>query len=168
MLDFNAGNRYNINMKAIVQPLRDKSQTGKSLYDTVYQFYDDCRKCRVLYKSNLVPFSALSLSGAFDYVRKLPYRRDGRPVEVVARPKYILSWPAIGYDCKKKGILMASWLHLHGIPFRFMTLSRLPSGRIHHVYPQAWLNGAWRNVDATYAEYQLFEPKEATNAEVLT
>lgn len=154
-------------MRAIIEPLRSKDQTGKSLYDTVYRYADDCQKCRVLYGSNLVPFSALSLSGAFDYVKNLPYRRDSRPVEVVSRPKYILSWPSIGYDCKKKGILMAAWLHLHGIPFRFMTVSRLPSGRIHHVFPQAWLNGQWRNVDATYPEYQLFDQKEATNAEIL-
>ncbi len=119
------------------------------------------------FASDLGPLARLPLPQFFDVVRKLPYVRDIRGSEVVARPALILKeFPAI--DCKKKAILIASYLQLNGIPFRFVASSIRKDKRIHHVFTQGNFSGEWRNVDPTYRHYRLFEPKPGlTKTEIL-
>lgn len=154
-------------MKIQYSGLESKDQTGEAMYDTVNKFSSDLDKFTVEYNYEQTPLSKLPLKVFYDYVRNIPYRRDGKPVEVVARPKYILSQPSTGFDCKKKAILMASWLRQNNVPYRFMSMSRLPSGRVHHVFVQGWIRNRWRNIDATYKKYSLFEPQEGTRFELL-
>lgn len=136
--------------------LWDKSQTARAMYGLVRAFASD-----------LGATSKKSLPEYFDLVRRIPYLRDVKGHEVVARPALILKeFPAI--DCKKKAILIASYLQLNGIPWRFVASSVRKDRRVHHVFTQAQINGEWRNVDPTYSHFKLFEPKRGlTKIEVL-
>jgi transglutaminase-like putative cysteine protease len=117
----------------------------------------------------MVPISGLSLFGFFDLVRKIPYRQDSDSTEVLARPRIILDFADAGQgqDCKKKALLLAAYLQRNNIPWRLVATSRRLDGKVHHIYVQAYLDGAWKNLDATYPEYKPFEPKTVTRAEVI-
>lgn len=94
----------------------------------------------------------------FDHVRQVPYLRDVKGKEVTARPAFLGTvFPAI--DCKKKAILLASWLRSNFIPYRFIAVSERPDKRIHHVFTQAWNGQKWINLDATYPDYRFMEAK---------
>lgn len=136
--------------------LWDKSQTARAMYGLVRAFASD-----------LGSMAKLSLPDFFDRVRRMPYLRDVKGREVVARPALIFKeFPAI--DCKKKAILIASYLQLNAIPWRFVASSVRKDRRVHHVFAQAQINGEWRNVDPTYSHFKLFEPKRGlTKLEVL-
>ena len=56
-----------------------------------------------------------------------------------------------GGDCDDKSILIASYLHLNKIKFRFIGGSRKKNSPLHHVWVQAYIDGEWVNLDATYA-----------------
>ena len=143
-------------MPLIRERLENKSQTGQKMYWLVNQFAADIGN-----------YAQMPLNRYFDFVRKIPYRRDKKGEEWVVRPGLLLKeFPYM--DCKKKGTLIGAWLRMNGIPFRFIGASELPSGRIHHVFPQAMINGEWLNVDATYPHYKLFAHKpRLTRAEIL-
>lgn len=119
------------------------------------------------YASDLGDLSKMPLQAFYDKVRLIPYRRDVLGQETVARPSLLLSeFPAL--DCKKKSILMGSYLLLNGIPFRFIASSQRKDAKFHHVYVQAKIGDTFKNVDATYAKYKLFEPKRGlTRIQVL-
>lgn len=148
--------------------LSDKEQTGKEMYRLVDKYKNDIDK---FYMRNSlgqsVPMSKLSLHEAFDYVRKLPYKKDREPIEILMRPEKILKYPSNGYDCKKKALLLGSYLAKNGLDFRFMTTSNRYDKKIHHVFPQVNLMGKWLNVDATYHDYVLFDTKRVTAREEL-
>lgn len=151
------------------EPLKDKEQTAKKIYQIVNEFYLDLHSVMVPVKKRgqTLRASDLSLQEFFDIVRNIPYRRDPRPVEVVARPYYLFKHQKLGIDCKKKAILIASYLKANGIPFRFIGSSNRPDRRIHHIFPQALIDGEYKNVDATYSQYRLFQPKNVTAWEEL-
>lgn len=143
--------------------LTDKKQTGNSMYWLVENFYTDLidfviggKKC-----------SDFTIIEWFNLVRKIPYKIDIKPIEVIARPKFLLMKSNLGLDCKKKAILIAAWAKCNNIEFRFMTSSRRLDKKIHHVFPQLFLNNKWLNLDATYREYKPFESKTVTKAEIL-
>jgi len=73
----------------------------------------------------------------------------------------------MGADCKKKSILMGSYFKNNGIPFRLIGSSKNKNKRIHHVFPQAFLDGKWVNTDATYNHYNLGDQKKVTKAVIL-
>jgi len=147
--------------------LLSKNQTGHEMYKIVERYHGDLDSLFVNYSGKLVPISSLPLNRFFDFVKNIPYRRDTRPIEVIARPKKIIENRQLGMDCKKKSILMASYLSRRGVPYRFIASSRLPSKAVHHVFPQINLFGFWLNADATYSDYNLFQPKKITYSEVL-
>lgn len=136
--------------------LWNKTQTARAMYSLVIRFATD-----------LGSYGKLSLQDFFDVVRKIPYLRDTKGSEVVARPRLIFSeFPAI--DCKKKAILMASWMEINKIPWRFISTSMRKDKRIHHVFAQGFINGEWKNVDPTYSYFRLFQPKVGiTKTEIL-
>lgn len=148
--------------------LYSKDQTAKEMYRIVENFFNDIENFFFRSGERLIPINQLSLFRFFDMVRCLPYRKDKKPIEITARPYYLLTSASGGLDCKKKAIIMASYLKSNGIPYRFIASSKKPSKKIHHVFPQALLDGEWKNLDATYKRFHLFEPKTVTNAEVLT
>lgn len=151
-----------------VEPLISKDQTGKEMHRIIRNYSADLNDVFVKRNGRLVPLTRLSVFEMFDIVRKIPYRRDIHNIEVVARPFKIIHESPCGMDCKKKSILMASFCKENGIPFRLIASSRRRDRRIHHVFPQGKLNGAYRNLDATYPEYRPFEVKDVTAAEVLS
>lgn len=147
--------------------LYDKAQTAQEMYRLIEQFFTDVQRILVKRGGKVCPFASLSLPEAFDMVRNIPYRMDRPPVEVVSRPALIMKNSNLGMDCKKKAILLGSYLKYRGLPYRLIASSRRPNGRIHHVFPQVDIAGQWMNFDATYSHYRPFERKAVTNAEVL-
>lgn len=138
------------------------------MYELVKRYNSDLDNVYIQRRGRHIPLSSLPLDDYFDVVRNIPYKMDKRPIEVVMRPKYVFQYgPRIGADCKKKAIAIGAFAAYHGIPYRFIGSSRRPDKKIHHVFPQLLLSGDWKNVDATYPEYELFMAKKATKAEVL-
>lgn len=137
-------------------PLRSKDQTGRAMYSLAVSFADD-----------LGTLAGEKLSKFYNRVKNIPYQRDPKGLETIARPGLLLKeFPSL--DCKKKAILMAAFFRKNKKPFRFVAVSEIPSKKIHHVFVQVFLRGQWRNVDATYSKYKLFEPKpRITRAEIL-
>jgi len=138
--------------------LYDKKQTGAEMKRLVKKYHTDLpRKLR-----------ELSITEFFEKIKNLKYRRDKKPVEIVARPKILLSGYFSGLDCKKKAELMAAFFTLKKIPWRFIAVSQRPDKSIHHVFTQYWATGrGWLNADATYKKYRLNQPKKVTAWEIL-
>ncbi len=147
------------------EPLNSKNQTGRKMYAIVEEFHSDLDTAFLPRARN--PLSSLPIQRFFDFVKDIPYRRDNKPVEVIARPAHILRFAALGMDCKKKAILIASWLRANGIPYRLIASSKRPDKRVHHVFPQGKLDNRWTTLDATYSWFRPGEVKEVTHAEVL-
>lgn len=148
--------------------LYSKDQTSRRMYQLIDRFYNDLKRFKVRKGKKTVPLPSLTVREFFYYVRSIPYRQDKKPIEVISRPYHILRHRFVGMDCKKKGILLGSFLKLKKIPFRLIGSSKRVSGRIHHVYPQIFINGNWKNYDATYSHYKPFQKKQVTNYEVLS
>jgi len=138
------------------------------MYQLIETFHSDLDHIAAISGGVKRDIVRMSLPEFYNVVRKIQYRRDTKPVEVVSRPSHILKFSRLGMDCKKKAILLGSFLRTRGIPYRLIGSSKNPNGKIHHVFPQAFLNGEWRNVDATYPHYRMYEKKAVTNAEVLS
>lgn len=159
---------YNINMMIQERKrLFNKAQTGKAMYRLVEKFYRDLEKFFVRVNGRTVPVGNMTIVQYHDLVRSLPYRQDTKPIEVIARPKHLFRHRKMGLDCKKKGILVGSFLKLRGIPYRFVGSSNRNNKRIHHVFPQGLIAGEWKNIDATYAHYKPFTKKKVTACEIL-
>lgn len=154
-------------MKFGSQRLKNKEQTGKEMHRMINRYSGDTDHIYVKRNGRMVPFSSLSITEAFDAVRRIPYRRDTKPIEVVTRPKIVARNMKIGMDCKKKAILLSAFLRQRGIPFRLIASSRKRNRRIHHVFPQMGFGGRWLNYDATYNHNRPFATKQITKAEVL-
>ncbi|NOR85657.1 hypothetical protein GQ473_06075 [archaeon] len=150
-----------------ITDLNDKKQTSHGMYNLIELFSGDLKKIYLKRSGRNVPLQDLSLPDFFDLVRKIKYRKDHAPIEVISRPKHILNLQGLGMDCKKKALLIASYLKNAGVPYRLIGSSRKQNGRIHHVFVQGFINNQWENIDATYKHYKLFEKKQVTNAEVL-
>jgi hypothetical protein len=149
------------------EPLHDKAQTAAKIKQIVNKFYLDLDSLFIERKNGTMKLPDLSLAEFFDLVKNIPYRRDPRPVEVVARPYYIFKYRGLGMDCKKKAIICAAYLKARGLPFRFIGSSNRDDKKIHHIFPQVKLDNEYVNFDATYSNYQLFGPKNVTAWEVL-
>ena len=141
-------------------PLNSRFRTVKEIKYAVNHFYKDLLNFPDLIKKNIEEY--------FDFVRKIPYVRDIPKTEIVSRPDYLLTlFPAL--DCKKKAILMASYMRLKFGPgsYRFVTSSNRPDGKIGHIFTQIFNGSRWINADATYSNNKLGEPKKVTNFEIM-
>ncbi len=147
--------------------LRDKTQTAEEMYYLIKKYFRDLDKIYVKKNDKYIPVSLISLKEFFNIIKEIPYRKDTKPIEVVSRPKHIMRLRGLGMDCKKKGIMIGSYLKRRGIPYRLAASSKKINKRIHHVFPQAFLGSEWLNIDATYPHYNIFQPKRVTNFEVL-
>lgn len=138
------------------------------MYQLIRSYARDLDTTYLRGRSGLRSLSSLSLPAFYNLVKNIPYKRDSKPIEVIARPKIILSKFMNGRDCKKAAILMGAWFHRRGVPYRLMTVSTRRDRAVHHVFPQVRsMNGDWLNVDATYPDQKLFERKRVTKAEIL-
>ena len=149
------------------QRLFDKIETANKMHYLIKKYYKDLRNFRIVKNGKRIPLLSLTIKEFFNFVRKIPYRQDKKPVEVVARPNHILKTRCLGMDCKKKSVLVASYLKNKKIPYRLIGSSIKKNRRIHHIFPQANMSGEWENLDATYKHYQPFQPKEVTAYELL-
>lgn len=147
-----------------VSELKSKEQTGAAMSSLVRDFSSDIRGFGV----GNMSLSEFPLDRYFRFVRSLPYRQDAAPVEVIARPAHLLSQPWAGWDCKKKSILIASWLNENHIPWRFVAVSTRPDGQIHHCVTQGMIADEWRTIDATYPENELWSDTTYTTAETIS
>jgi hypothetical protein len=147
--------------------LYDKKQTGDKMKWLINKYNTDITNISTLYKNKRVKLCDLPLKAFFNYVKKIKYRQDYSPVEIISRPYYIIKHKYLGMDCKKKAVLIGCYLKYNGIPYRLIASSNKPDKRIHHVFPQAFLSGQWINTDATYNHYKFAEPKNVTRMEVL-
>jgi len=161
-------------VRRLQERLFDKNQTGRKMYGLIDKYSADISRTYIKKNGRLVPLSSLPLLDYYNVVKNLPYLRDEKPIEVVARPRLLLDGNFRGLDCKKKAVLIGSWLHKNGrrsIPgfmgWRLISVSTRPDKKIHHVFPQVKINNKWLNLDATYSDYKPFQRKVVTRAEVL-
>jgi hypothetical protein len=107
------------------------------------------------YAADIGEMAKWSLPKYYDFVKKLPYRKDPDNNETLARPLYTLStaWPY--RDCDDKAILIGSWLFLNKIPFKFRASSSRKDKILHHVYVIAKIGGKDLVIDATYPKNTL-------------
>jgi hypothetical protein len=156
-----------MNYRCYEAPLRDKRQTSDEIKRLVNTYHGDLEKIDIMLRGKRTCLADLSLGDFYDFVRKLPYKKDTKPIEIVGRPKFILEELNGNADCKKKAVLMASFLKINKIPYRFIGASSRPDGAIHHIYPEARMSGEWIHVDATYPRYRIGQPKKETAREIL-
>ena len=151
------------------EPLRNKAQTAERIKSLVARFASDLDNVSISCNGDTfsTPLSDFSLPAFFNFVRNIPYRKDGAPVEVVSRPYYILKHKDLGMDCKKKSLLLGAYCKLKKIPFRFVGTSNRKDKKIHHIFVQGLIDGEYKNLDATYSSYSMFQPKTVTAMEVL-
>jgi hypothetical protein len=156
-----------MNYRLNEQPLKNRKQTSDEIKYLVRTYCNDLDIIKVPVHGALVPLSAFPFQRYYDFIRQLRYERDHEPVEQVGRPAWIMERRIDGMDCKKKAVMIASWLQIHGIPFRLVGTSRRGDREIHHIFPQAKFNGEWVNVDATYSNYRIGQIKHVTAKEIL-
>lgn len=152
------------------EPLKDRHQTARRIKHLCEQFYLDLNLAFVMKDNKQIPLSKLTLPEFFAFVKNIPYRRDPRPIEITARPYYILKHRALGMDCKKKGTLICSFLRMKNYKYRAIGASTRPDKTVHHIYFDLYDPDArkWLPIDATYPENVLFrENPHETFREVL-
>lgn len=151
------------------EPLRNRLQTARRIKHLCEQFYLDLNLCFVIKDNKQIPLSKLSLPEYFDFVKNIPYRRDPSPREIVARPYYIIKHRALGADCKKKSVLICSFLRFKNFKYRAIGSSTRPDQTICHIYFQLFdpKEKKWKNVDATYSHFKLFAEKPEETAKEL-
>lgn len=135
-------------------------RTVREIRHAVDTYYKDMAGFPELLRMNAVEF--------FDYVKNIPYVRDVPDLEIVSRPKYLLTiFPSL--DCKKKSILMASFMRYKHGPgsYRFVLSSNRPDGQIGHIFTQVKCNGQWINADATYSNNNFAAKKRVTNYQIV-
>lgn len=148
-------------------PLRDRRQTAQRIKELINAYYTDLDIIKIPVAGKLVPLSALPFEQYFDYIRKLPYKRDKAPIEQIGRPAWVMEKRANGRDCKKAAIMISAYLKYHRIPYRLIGSSSRRDRAIHHIFPQMFTGGQWVNVDATYSDYSIGQQKTVTAKEIL-
>lgn len=157
-------------MQSNSEPLKNRLQTARRIKHLCEQFYLDLNLIFIVKDNKQIPVSKLSLREYFDLIKNIPYRRDPANFEIVARPYYIFKHRKLGMDCKKKGVLICSFLRLKNYKYRAIGSSTRPDGQICHIYFEMFLpdQKQWRPVDATYKHFKLFQTKtDETAKEVL-
>lgn len=143
-------------MPTKITELTNRDQSGAAIYRQAKNFKD------------LGDGLDTTLREWFNFVKSIPYKVNPPGFEIVKRPSFVLKNLEVPIDCKQKAVLMGAWFNAHGIPWRLAAVSERKDRKIHHVFPQARIEGKWKNVDATYNEFKLFEAKpNVTYAEVL-
>ena len=141
-------------------PLKSKYRTVQEIRHAVNNYCDDL--------SLFPPLLNMDLPNYFNFVKQIPYTRDIKNNEIVSRPKFLLTiFTAL--DCKKKSILMGSYMRMKHGPgsYRFCLSSSRPDGNIGHIFTQVLANGQWINADATYSNNKLGAKKKVTNFEII-
>jgi len=141
----------NVDTEALFSP----DQTIEKMYWLIDTFNHDLYQI----KSGDKKAPKASIRNWYDTVKKIPFQLDRKPVEVIARPKYIWKKKYTGADCKKKSILIGSWCAVNRLPknaWRLTISSVRDDGQYHHVFPEIKINGKWYALDATYRQNEIF------------
>jgi len=154
-------------MKIRQYDLFNRSQTAKEMYRLIDKYWTDLKRFSVTVNKKPIALTELTMQQFFDFVRRIPYQRDMKPIEVIARPKHLLKQAMAGLDCKKKSILIGSYLRGNNFNYRLIGSSNKKNKNIHHVFPQVLTRAGWQNLDATYKQYKPFQKKRVTAYEVL-
>lgn len=110
------------------------------------------------WRHDMDPWATLSLPELFKLLKDIPYNADPENTEVLQRPWYTMRSLGQGGDCDDKAIASGAYCHLHGYPFQFVAVSRLPNKPLHHVYTEIMINGRILIFDPTYAYNVLGRP----------
>lgn len=154
----------NINAK----PLKDKQQTADKIHDLINKYHRDITRFYILDRhGRKCPLHRLKLKAFYDLIKNIPYKRDKKPIEIIARPQHLLSGAFPKLDCKKKTVLLGAYLQMNNYTYRLIGTSNRRSKNIHHIFPQVKINGKWWNLDATYPENKIYQPKYITAMEEL-
>lgn len=148
-------------MKRTLTPLKNCEQTADEIARIVNRYYKDLNL--ILYRrrsGRSGPIGKMTLTEYYDFIKNIPFEVDEKPIEFVARPYYLMKRNSA--DCKKKTIMIGSYLKLHGIPFQLVGSSIRPDRRIHHIFPRALINGKFRTIDATYPSNRIFKDRNNT------
>ena len=117
--------------------------------ENVFQTAQEMRRLTLQYWRDLGAWLDAPFISFFNFVCALPYVEDPPDVETVSRPLYLLDESYEPRDCDDKAILIASWLHGHGLPVRFVGVSTLRNKELCHVFTEC----RGLDIDATYPEY---------------
>lgn len=101
---------------------------------------------------DVAEWAMLPLSEFFDKVKRAAYNRepDSWNAQVLARPALTMYKRAPVVACANKAIILSSWAQLNRIPWRLVAVGRIAGRPPHHVFPEMFIGGEWRPVDATY------------------
>lgn len=101
---------------------------------------------------DVAEWATLPLSEFFDMVKRGAYNRepDAWGAQVLARPALTIHKRAPVIACANKAIILASWAQLNRVPWRLVAVGRVAGMPPHHVFPEMFIGGEWRPVDATY------------------
>lgn len=110
---------------------------------------------------DVAPWALVPLEEFFRMVSRGHYNRepDNWRAQVLARPAATISKTVPVIACANKAIIVASWAQMNGIPWRLVAVSRVRGRSPHHVFPELYIGGEWRPVDATYPWSVLFARK---------
>lgn len=122
----------------------------------VRQTISEMRRMATMYANDVAKYVNWSLLDFYTMVKNLPYIPDPKGQETIRRPQFTLNGLGQGRDCDDKAIVMASYAHSNGIPWRFVVVSQRANGPFHHVYTEYYLGNKWLSVDATYPWNTLF------------
>lgn len=119
------------------------------------------------YHRDIEPLNTMNILDFFNFVRAIPYKEDFND-EILDRPRNLLK-PEIweGLDCKKKSILMASYLHNRGLKWSFIAVSEAIGRPIHHVYCLLKYGNKFFPLDATYENSSFLKINPVFEAEII-
>lgn len=126
----------------ITRPLKDVFQTAAEM-----------RRLTLNYWRDLGRWLDAPFIEYFNFVCALPYKSDPEQIETISRPAFTLCENYGPRDCDDKAVLIASWLHGHGIKARFVGVSTLENCELCHVFTQAETAAGGIDIDATYNEF---------------
>jgi hypothetical protein len=100
----------------------------------------------------------------FGWMKNIKYTRDTKPVEVIIRPKWLLSPYGLikGMDCKKKATVTKCYLDSKKLKNRLVLMSNRPDKKMHHILNQVKTKNGWKNFDTTYSHNRPFQPRKVT------
>jgi len=92
--------------------------------------------------------SSAEIEAIFFWVKQnIRFTKDPYQIELISNPLRTLELKA--GDCDDLAILLSSLLRSIGYNTRFKVVSAKASGKLHHVYTQAYFSGTWISLDPT-------------------
>lgn len=141
----------------VVEPHRNTSTTVKTPREILARMGETVRANAY----DVAEWASLPLDRFFDLVRGGTYNREPTSwnSQVLARPRDSISKAVPVIACANKAIILAAWAQMNRIPWRLVAVGNHRGYPPHHVFPEFYVAGQWRAVDATYPWSVLFAAK---------